>query len=321
VATTVLVTGGAGFVGSYVVRDLLAARTNPVVFDTTLEPNALASVLPDADRKSLTFEQGDVTDAWTLLRACERHDVDRIVHLASPLTRSMRERPATGIAAMCGGSANVFEAARALRLPRVVWVSSIAVFGNTPGPVTAATPRRPDSLYGSGKALCEDLARTYRDEHDVDSIGLRLPALYGPWRLRGWDASFGQDADPIYAALTGVPIVVREPERRLNWLYVEDASRLVCHALDVSKPAEHVFTTSGEAATRREFAALIGELVPSARITVEQSAGETAEADGSGELDDTPLRTQVGYPTRRTLGEGIAKTVEVYRGVSARRPE
>ena len=280
-APHVLVTGGAGFVGSYVVRNLLQAGEEVVVLDNTVELNALDSVLDEHQRARLQIEQGDVSDGWRLLRLCQRHTVDRIVHLASPLTAVIRESPGPGLAAMCGGTANVFETARQLGVRRVVWASSIAVFGRPPpGEVANDAPRRPESLYGSGKVLCEDLAAAYRSDAGVDSVGLRLTVLYGAWRLRGWGASFGQDSDPIRAALLGEPLVVHDPERRLDWLYVEDAADLICRSLEAPTPDDHVFNTSGEAATRREFAERIAEAVP-ARVVV--------KSDEDGTLDPTKL--------------------------------
>jgi UDP-glucose 4-epimerase len=313
----VLVTGGAGFVGSYVVRDLLRVGARPVILDSVIAPDTLARVVPDDEREGLAIEQGDVTDGWGLMRLCERDRVERIVHLASPLTKAVRESPRARLEAMCGGTANVFEVVRALGLERVVWASSIAVYGSVAGRVDADTPRRPGSLYGSGKALCEDLAACYRDDHGVDSIGLRLGVLYGPWRLRGWEASFGQPTDPVRAAVAGARVVVHDPELRVNWLYVEDASALVCRALETPTPEAHVFNTSGEAATRREFSELIAAHVPGADLVVEEDldSPRAPSADGSGEFDDEPLRRELGYATHHSLDEGIAKTVAEYRRV------
>src|SRR4051812_22842085 len=138
---TVLITGGSGFVGSYVARDLLRAGSRPVVVDTVLEPGILELVVPEPDRDGLVLERADVADGWLLLRLCERHAVSAIVHLASPLTKSVRESPAAALGAMVGGTANVCEVARALRLPRVVWASSLAVFGSPAAPVGPGAPR------------------------------------------------------------------------------------------------------------------------------------------------------------------------------------
>lgn len=317
-AAHVLVTGGAGFLGAYVVRDLLRTGEHVIVFDSTVTLNALDSVLDKSDRARICVEQGDVSDGWRLMRVCERHGVDRIVHLASPLTDAIRESPAVGLAAMCGGTANVFEAARALKLRRVVWASSISVFGQPPGgPVGNDAPRRPQSLYGSGNVLCEDLAAAYRSDAGVDSIGLRLTVLYGAWRLRGWGPSFGQDGDPIRSALLGVPVVVHDPELRLDWLYVEDAAALVCRSLEVPSPVDHVFNTSGEAATRREFAERVAEAASSSVVVV--AAGvETGSSGDAHTFDDSVLRSQIGYGSRHSLREGIAATVAAYRRAGSR---
>jgi UDP-glucose 4-epimerase len=313
----VLVTGGAGFVGAYVVRDLLAIEAEVVILDNTISSNAIDSVLDEESREGLRIELGDVTDPWRLLRLCERHEVDRIVHLASPLTTAIRASPAAGLSAMCVGTANVFEVARTLRIGRVVWASSMAVFGRlSPGRIANDAPRRPGSLYGSGKVLCEDIARAYRDDGGVDSIGLRLTVLYGPWRLRGWGPSFGQDSDPIRDAVHGRRIVVHDPELRLDWLYVEDAASLVCRALAAPTPRDHVFNTSGEPATRRKFAESIAELVPGSTVMIDEGEASVGVDDDRTFLDDSPLRDQIGYETHHTIREGVAATVAAYRRAS-----
>jgi UDP-glucose 4-epimerase len=312
-AAHILVTGGAGFVGSYVVRDLIEAGQEVIAFDSTVTLNALDSVLDERGRARLHIEQGDVTDGWRLLRLCERYAVDRIVHLASPLTAVIRESPGPGLAAMCGGTANVFEAARELGLRRVVWASSIAVFGQTGGVVGNGAARRPSSLYGSGKVLCEDLAAAYRADVGVDSIGLRLTVLYGAWRIRGWGASFGKDSDPIRSAMLGQPLVVHNPELSLDWLYVEDAAALICRALDVPTPADHLFNTSGEVATRLEFAEQIADVLSSGAVVVEPDGDGTTGPGEPPAFDDSALRSQIGYGSHRSLREGIEATVAAYR--------
>jgi nucleoside-diphosphate-sugar epimerase len=312
-APAVLVTGGAGFVGSYVVRDLLREGARVVLVDNAPTHNVFDSVLGEADRGDLRIEEGDVTDAWRLLRICERHGVDRVVHLASPLTSAIRASPVAGLSVACLGTANIFEAARVLGLRRVVWASSIAVFGPLgDAPLGNGAPRRPESLYGSAKVLCEDLAAAYRSDAGVDSIGLRLSVLYGPWRLRGWGPSFGTDSDPIRSAMLGQPIAVHDPELRLDWLYVEDAAALVARALEVPTPIDHVFNTSGEPATRREFAERIAEVVPSSVVVVEDGQDSTRPPSDGPIFDDSALRSQIGYPTHHTLHEGIEATVAVY---------
>ncbi len=316
----VLVTGGAGFVGSYVVRDLLASGEEVIVYDTSIAKNVLDRVVPLEGRDRLTLIQGELTDGWGLLAVCQRDAVDRIVHLASPLTQWVRSNPAAGVAAICGGTAAVLEIARALSMSRVAWTSSISVYGpagQAPSSPGRAAPGRPESLYGSAKVLCEDLAAAYRRDHRVDSVGLRLPVLYGPWRARGLAASFGVDDDPIRSAAHGLPVAIPRAGRTLNWLYVEDASEVLVRALRAATPPEPVFDVSGEIASMREFARLLGELEPSASVMVETDEPEPEPAAAMTKVDDGPVRRWIGWAPRHTLREGVAKTLAAYRDADA----
>ena len=106
---TVLVTGGAGFLGSHVTAGLLNAGETVVVYDTSIATNVLEHVLSPDARRELTLVQGEIVDGWALLRLCERESVDRVLHLAAPLTDSVQQNPLAGLRAMCGGTATLLE--------------------------------------------------------------------------------------------------------------------------------------------------------------------------------------------------------------------
>lgn len=313
----VLVTGGAGFVGAYVARDLIASGSEVVVYDAAVSRNTLDLVLPDSGQhRSVRLVQGRITDGWRILRACRDHGVDSIVHLASPLTQDVAENIPTGIEDVCSGTATVFEVALAAGIERVVWASSIAVFGPSgryaPGPIPDDAPHVPESLYGSCKSLCEQMAATYFEREGLLSAGLRLTVVYGPGRLRGY-MTFPSDF--IRRVALGEPSELPFGDQCVNWQYVEDVSAMFTAALGAPLPGAVALNTYGDARTFGQAAAVLQELVPDARIQVR--SGNFADADGRSdapaEYEATLLRDLLGFEPRFPFEQGIKATYRGYR--------
>jgi nucleoside-diphosphate-sugar epimerase len=283
---SVLVTGGAGFVGSYVVRDLLLEGNQVIVYDAHTESNALDLVLPQRPRSDvLTVVQGAISDTWRLFRLCEEREVDRIVHLASPLTQDVVADPTSGIRDICGGTAAIFELARAFSIHRVVWASSVAVFGGRSlygdVPVPNDALHRPENLHGSCKSLCERMALDYRSAYGVDSIGLRLSVVYGPARLR------------------------------------EEVAAMLLRALNRAvQPRDIVFNTCGEVRTFREVAVILSRLAPDANITLSTEAADDGQLmlqEAPIDYDDSVFRAQLAYEPRYQLEQGIEASIIAFR--------
>ena len=120
------------------------------------------------------------------MRICRENAVDGIVHLASPLTMDVVANPATGIRDVCLGTNTVFATAREAGIGKVVWTSSVAVYGAAARYGKGALPEDalhdPPTLYGAAKSLCEVMARQMATTTDVDIVGLRLSVVYGAGR-------------------------------------------------------------------------------------------------------------------------------------------
>ncbi len=123
------VTGGTGFVGSYIVKRLLDEKHTIVAYDFQPDATSAGSRGADADELShVNIVNGDVTDLDQLLRVCEEHKVERLIHMAGILQAETTGKVHNALKTNCAGTTNVFEAARRLNIPRVVWASSTAVF-------------------------------------------------------------------------------------------------------------------------------------------------------------------------------------------------
>jgi nucleoside-diphosphate-sugar epimerase len=319
--STVLVTGGAGFVGAYVTRALLAEGHRVVVYDVRPSRNALGLVLDrtgDREGGDLVIEQGEITDGWRLLRTCRRHRVDQVVHLASPLTQDVTDNPVTGIRDVCLGTATMFEVAREAALGRLVWASSVAVFGPAsaypPGPLAYDACHRPTTLYGSAKSLCEQLARRAWEVDGVDSVGLRLTVVYGAGRLRGY---MSYPSQVLRQAAAGGPVVVDFGAQRLNWQYVDEVAAMVSRVLaSPTQGAGRTFNTYGDARTWAEAAGVLRRVLPD--VAVEVREGLDPALDGVVEAyDDSAFREHFGYEPRWPLERGVAATVETYSRIIA----
>lgn len=316
--TTVLVTGGAGFIGSHVVRDLLAKGERVIAYDLLPSGNALQeiiSALPSDGR--LQLERGSVVDGWRLERLCRQWAVDRIVHLASPLTQDVTEDPLGGVRDICEGTAMIFEVASACGVRRVVWASSVAVFGARQdypaGPIANDAPHRPASLYGCCKSLCEQMARTYREERGVDSIGVRLAVVYGPARLRGY-MSF--PSHMIRSVALGQAVQVPIARQNVNWQYVEDVAGLITHCLQAPRPVDVAFNTWGDVRPFGDVGHILQRLAPEVEIAFSDDPlddGHRALLGAPAEFDDSDLRSQIGYVPRFTLEQGVGDAFSVFQ--------
>src|SRR5260370_26903788 len=199
---TTLVTGAFGCIGAWVVRGLLAGGERPVVFDLADDPWRLRMLVADDVARRVTAVRGDVTDHDALGRVVREHGIRRIVHLAAWQVPLCRQDPVRGASVNVVGTANVFEAARAGPVERVVYASSAAVFGAPglypPGPVRDDAPRLPAPHYGVYQVANQDTARISWEEHGIPSMGFRPLSVYGPGR------DFGVTADPTLAMKAAV---------------------------------------------------------------------------------------------------------------------
>ncbi len=306
---TTLVTGAFGCIGAWVVRGLLAGGERPVVFDLADDPWRLRMLVADDVARRVTAVRGDVTDRDALGGVVREHGIRRIVHLAAWQVPLCRQDPVRGASVNVVGTANVFEAARAGRVERVVYASSAAVFGAPglypPGPVRDDAPRLPATHYGVYKVANEDTARIYWEEHGIPSMGFRPLSVYGPGR------DFGVTADPTLA----MKAAVLGKKFQIRWggstdlIYVADVARALLAAADSRLEGARVYNLHGASAAIRNVVKLIGRAWPSADgliSHVEQPMPFPAA------LDDTRYQKDLGPAPATTLDAGVRKTLDEF---------
>ncbi len=309
--TPYFMTGALGCIGAWVVKALVDRGDVPVVFDKSDDARRLKLLLDDRALGRVRFMRGDVTDAPTLRAALEQSGARRVIHLAGLQVPSCKANPALGALVNVVGTINIFEAARALGLTRVVYASSAAVFGLADEAVDETVSPSPLTHYGVFKQANEGNARVYYADHGISSVGLRPFSVYGVGR------DSGLTSDPtraIKSAVIGRPFRIRF-SGVTDFIYTADTAAAFIACADRAPDGAHVFNLHGDARDVSDAVAIL-----------EQEIGPTARGlvsiDGPGipmppSLDDSALRAVVADLPSTPLEEGIRETVRRFRALDA----
>lgn len=299
-AKHVLITGGAGFIGSHVAKALVDAGETVTVFDS------LISGKRERVPEQATFIQGDIRDTDALAKAFA--GVTHVVHLAALVSvpKSVEDPEGTHEVNVVG-TANVLEAARKAGAKRFVYATSAAVYGDEPSlPKHETSPLRPQSPYASSKAENEQQAQRYASEYGLSTIGLRFFNVYG----------VGQAGDHPYASViprwieaakNSAPMLLfGEGTQTRDFVAVEDVARAVVLALDSNEGG--VFNVaSGKEVPIKEVRAMIAARFPNATLENDEArAGDIMRSVA----DISKAKEKLGFEPKVTLEEGIATLVD-----------
>ncbi|MGW4379696.1 dTDP-glucose 4,6-dehydratase [Kitasatospora sp. NPDC004531] len=308
----ILVTGGAGFIGSHYVRTLLAdgypgARGARVTVLDRLTYAGSRDNLPAAHPR-LDFVHGDVCDPDLLRRLTPGHDA--VVHFAaeSHVDRSL-ESAAEFVRTNIGGTHNVLEAALRSGVERVVHVSTDEVYGSIDeGAWTEEQPLLPNSPYAASKAGADLLARAYWRSHGLHVSITRCSNNYGPYQ-------HPEKLVPRFTTnlLRGLPVPLYGDGANVReWLHVDDHCRAVQLVLEGGRAGEVYNVGGGEERTNREITELLLERLGADRSAVRRVADRKGH-DLRYALDGSKLRAELGFRPRIPFARGLAETVDWYR--------
>jgi len=313
---TILVTGGTGFLGSYFTRHAVLEQQakKVVVFDRYIDRGRIADVL---DR--VTLVEGDVGDFDQLNKVIRDHGVERIAHFAFILGSPKPDMMIPYVQVQCMGTVNVFEAARAAGVDRVLFCSSVAAYGTQQASVlTEDLVVNPSNPYASCKAWCEDLGRHYNEQLGLDVVSLRFGSTYGLGR--GWRGSYNSgimDAPEqvhymarVEDAVRGYPIELPRGDELADWTYAGDTAQAAWRALMQLKLAHDLYNVSAERRPVGDFTRILRELLPDAQITT-----ATAEMPGNAHplMSNERLVRDLGFAPAFSLESGVSDYIERIR--------
>lgn len=330
-----LITGGAGFIGSAVVRHICNNTNNEVVnLDKLTYAGNLNSLADVSDNTRYTFVQADICDATTMAAVFEKYQPDAVMHLAaeSHVDRSI-DGPAAFIETNIVGTYTLLEAARNYwkALPEVRkqafrfhHISTDEVYGDLHGTddlFTETTPYAPSSPYSASKASSDHLVRAWQRTYGLPVIVTNCSNNYGPYH-------FPEKLIPlmILNALAGKPLPVYGKGNQIrDWLYVEDHARALFKVVTEGKVGE-TYNIGGHNEKQNievvhAICKLMDELAPMHErgypLNTKHASLITHVTDRPGHdlryaIDASKIERELGWKPEETFETGLRKTVQWY---------
>ena len=311
----VLVTGGAGFIGSHYVRTMLTGGypgfedAEVTVFDKLTYAGNPANLAPVADSPRYRFVRGDICSAADLDAALPGHDV--VVNFAA---ESHVDRSISGasefVLTNVLGAQQVFEACLRHGVRRVVHVSTDEVYGSIDeGSWTEDHLLEPNSPYSAAKAGGDLIARAYAQTYGLDISITRCSNNYGPYH-------FPEKVIPLFVTnlLDGLKVpLYGEGANVRDWLFVDDHCRGIQLVVEQGRPGEFYNIGGGRELSNRELTEKLLEATGRDWDLVEQIVDPRGGGHDLRYSVDYSKTAALGYAPRTTFEDGLARTVQWYR--------
>ncbi len=310
--TTILVTGGAGFIGSNFIRLLLAndPGVNVVNFDCLTYAGNLANLTDVASHPRYRFVKGDITDREQL-RAAMRTGITDIIHFAaeSHVDRSIQDS-APFVRTNVNGTQNLLDAAREFAVKKYVQVSTDEVYGSlgATGLFTEDTPLAPNSPYSASKAAADLLVRAYHHTFDLPAVITRCSNNYGPYQ-------FPEKLIPLFVSnlLNNEPVPVYGDGMQIrDWIHVLDHCRGVEAAWRSGKAGE-VYNFGGRCEMPNlELTKLLLQLLDKPDSLIRYVKDRLGH-DRRYAIDCSKAERELGWQPQVAFDRGLAETIDWYK--------
>jgi len=298
-----LITGGMGFIGTYLARALLQKGEEVVLFDVITNSPLIKDI-----KDKVKIVQGDLASWAEVLEVVKQYKIDGIYHTGALLSASAEEKPITAYQINAGGTFNILEAARLFNVKRVVYLSTIATFGlGIPDTVNEDTIQMPISMYGVTKVFSERLGEYYCRKFGVDFRGVRLPSVIGPGRGPGGASAYStlMISEP---ALKRPYSVFVEQDVIMPLLYIKDCVECLIrlYEADNAKLKRRVYCIAGFSPTAKEISDEVKRILPNADIKFKPDR-ELTEIVRSWPkyLRETKATEEWGWKTKFLLKETV----------------
>ncbi|HTV56490.1 MAG TPA: NAD(P)-dependent oxidoreductase [Terriglobia bacterium] len=311
-----LITGAKGFIGVWIVKNLVERGDRPWIFDLDHKSHRLDMLLRRDQLDRVGLIPGDIRRVEDVDRAVAEHGITNIIHLAALQVPACAQNPPLGAEVNVGGTLNVFEVAKRRRdtVRHIVYASSAAVFGPEEfyggAAVKEGAQLRPGTHYGVFKECNEGNARVYYAQDGISSSGLRPWAVYGAGRDQGLTSA---PTKAIKAIVVARPYAIHFTGA-FDLQYVNDTARIFIRCSEAGLEGARVYSLRGSVVDMEDFLATLQKLHPAALQLIRAEGNRLPIAP---DLDDSALVRDLGDLPRTSLEAGIGETLRIFQQLQA----
>ncbi len=310
---TILVTGATGFIGSHLVRQLLAKGAKVIASNVSGSSRHLENV-----RNQVKMARADIGCFTDVLRLVKEHKPGTIYHIGAMLAPACDDHPATGIQANAIGTYHILEAARLFGVRQVIFASSMSVLSgafSTEPVLHDFSVTRPDFVYGLAKLFSENMGLFYKRKYELDYRGIRLPNVIGPGaETHGYLEYFNKT---IEESVHGRPYTVYvRPQTSIPVIHVEDAARafieLATAPLAQIKTANYIILGPTPSPTHGDLVACVRAKIPGAKITyqIDEPVQKLIDSVTAKAYEDACARKEWGWKEHYSLANMVDSFLE-----------
>jgi UDP-glucose 4-epimerase len=307
---TVLVTGGAGLIGSHIVDQLINEGAGEIRVLDNLVRGCHENLAAARARRPITFLEGDVRDADMVGRAVA--GCDYVFHQAALRITLCAERPRDCLDVLVGGTFNVLQAAVAAHVRKVVYASSASVYGGADAFPTDERhhPYHNRTLYGAAKLMSEGMARSFRDMYGLAGVGLRYFNVYGPRMdvTGAYTEVFIRWLDCVECGVR--PQIHGDGSATMDFIYVDDIARANLLAMKSDREDDVYNVGSGRETSLLELWQAIQELTGAHHLAPEFHPPRKVNPVPRRLADTGRAREEIGFTAEVPLREGLRRLAE-----------
>jgi len=309
----IIVTGGAGFIGSHIVDRILSEGYEVVLIDD-LSQGRLENISRHLDNENFKFMEADIRDSARVEAIVK--DADAIFHEAAvvSITKSI-EDPAYANDVNAVGTLNLLKACLNSNVKKFIYASSCAVYGEAESPQSEETPTSPRSPYAVTKIAAENYCKVFNKQYGLEAIPLRYFNVYGPRQSYG--PYSGVITKFIYHLMRGEPPVIHgDGEQTRDFVNVSDIVEANILALErTSVPSDPINIGTGTATSIKDLADLLIDITDRKNLKPvfdQPSAGDIRHSCA----DISRAKRALGYEPKVPLREGLVKLINDFEGLS-----